>query len=53
MTTEIVREFARHLLDKSPVRGDLLARLGPADGKDRKLRDLWEMTELSANDFAD
>jgi general secretion pathway protein E len=55
MANEILAEFARYLLAKYPVPGDLSAKLGSAaNGQDEpKLRDLWELTELSANDFAD
>jgi len=46
-------DFAGHLVRKGVVTGDLLSgsvnkRTGPT-----RLRDLWELTDLSANDFAD
>ena len=55
MTTEILQEFARYLLAKYPVPGDAQAKLGSPNGGvvGAKLRDLWEMTEISANDFAE
>ena len=55
MTSDILTEFARYLLAKHPVPGDLSAKLAPdASGEsETKLRDLWQLTELSANDFAE
>jgi general secretion pathway protein E len=55
MTTEFLGEFARYLTDKNAIAGDLLSKLSSSDahGRDPKLRDLWELTDLSANDFAD
>jgi len=48
-------EFVGYLARKHAVTGDLLSKFTAAEGrgKDRKLRDLWELTELSASDFAD
>ncbi len=48
-------EFASYLARKYSISGDLLSRLDPAKraAGQRKLRDLWELTDLSANDFAD
>ena len=48
-------EFAGYLARKRSITGDLLSQFGPAEGsaRERKLRDLWEITELSASDFAD
>ena len=54
MTTDILPDFAKYLLTKYPVPGDFAAKLGSRHGgEDTKLRDLWQLTELSANDFAD
>jgi general secretion pathway protein E len=55
MTTDILPEFAKYLLAKYPVPGDFVAKLGSGrgGGDDTKLRDLWQVTELSANDFAE
>ena len=54
MTTDILPDFAKYLLTKYPVPGDFAAKLGSRHGgDDTKLRDLWQLTELSANDFAD
>jgi general secretion pathway protein E len=53
MSTDILDEFARYLRAKHPVPGDLSAKLGSSNGAgEAKLRDLWELSELSANDFA-
>jgi general secretion pathway protein E len=48
-------EFVSHLARRHTLTGDLLSKFGPADKprKQKRLRDLWELTELSANDFAD
>src|SRR5262245_66334671 len=48
-------EFAQHLARNHSITGDLLSKFGSADksGKGKKLRDLWELTNLSAADFAD
>src|SRR4029078_10216572 len=48
-------EFASYLARRHALTGDLLSKFGPADkpGREKRLRDLWELPELSANDFAD
>ena len=48
-------EFAGYLARKHSITGDWMSKFGPAAGSARgkKLRDLWELTELSAGDFAD
>jgi len=53
MTTDIAAEFAKYLLAKYPVPGNSFSKAGTGNGQERKLRDLWEATELSANDFAE
>jgi general secretion pathway protein E len=55
MTPDILREFSRYLLEANFITDDVTSKLGfsEARGPDRKLRDLWELTELSAGDFAD
>ena len=55
MMTDHLGEFAQHLVNKYSIAGELLSRLNAPDarGKERRLRDLWEVSELSANDFAD
>ena len=45
-------EFASHLARKYSIIGDVISKLGFA-GKDKKLRELRELTDLSASDFAD
>src|SRR3954463_16352337 len=55
MTADIVGEFARYLASKETIGGDLTSKLNSSDLRKRetKLRDLWEQSGLSANDFAD
>jgi general secretion pathway protein E len=55
MMTDHLGEFAQHLANKYSIAGELLSRVnGPdARGRERRLRDLWDVSELSANDFAD
>jgi general secretion pathway protein E len=55
MTTDILGEFSRYLLEQNFITDDVTSKLGfsEARGGERKLRDLWEQTDLSANDFAD
>src|SRR5262245_37252410 len=55
MTTKHLGDFAEHLTNKYSIAGELLSRLNSSDarGKDRKLRELLDVSELSANDFAD
>src|SRR6185369_7937214 len=47
-----VLEFTAHLARKSAITGDLLAKFTSAGGE-KKLRDLWEVTELPAEEFAE
>jgi general secretion pathway protein E len=44
--------FMAHLARKHAVTGDLLAKFTSASGE-KKLRDLWEVTELPADEFAE
>ena len=48
-------EFIGHLARKNSITGDFLSKLTAAEqsGKESRLRNLWELTDLSANDFAD
>jgi general secretion pathway protein E len=48
-------EFANYLIRKGAITGDLLAKIGPADRREKqsKLREIWELTDFSANEFAD
>ena len=48
-------EFMACLARKNVVTGDVLSKFASADrpGKERKLRELWELTDLSADAFAD
>jgi general secretion pathway protein E len=55
MNSHIVGEFAKHLLGKNCVVGDLSLSLKSSDGyiQELSLRRLWELSDMSANDFAD
>jgi general secretion pathway protein E len=55
MTTNVVDEFAKYLTDRHFNSAGLLAKLNSAgrNGSDKTLRDLWEASDLSANDFAE
>ena len=48
-------EFVGHLARKHSITGDLLSSFASAGrpGKEKRLRDLWELTDLSADEFAD
>jgi general secretion pathway protein E len=55
MIADNLGEFAKYLLDGNSITSDLASKLNSAGRvtKDVKLRDLWESSDLSANDFAD
>ena len=44
-----------HLARRHAITGDLLAKFTSAirPGREKRLRDLWELTELPADEFAD
>ena len=48
-------EFMAYLARKQAITGDLLAKFASAErpSKEMKLRELWELTDLPANGFAD
>ena len=47
-------EFASYLARRHSIIGDLLSQRGSAEcGGEKRLRELWELTNLSASDFAD
>ncbi len=46
-------EFASHLTRKGAIKGDLISNANGVPDKAKKLRELWELTELAASDFAD
>src|SRR5271165_2388706 len=52
MGIDVAHEFANHLRSKNHLAGEVSLRDGTA-GNERMLQKLWELTELSANDFAD
>ncbi len=53
MGIDVAHEFANHLRSKNHLAGEVSLRDGTAAGNERTLQKLWELTELSANDFAD
>src|SRR5436305_12253818 len=55
MTTNVVDEFAQYLTERHINAAALLAKLnsGGRRADDKTLRDLWEASDLSANDFAE
>src|SRR5580693_1847947 len=55
MTASVSAEFAKYLSDKSYIVADLSLKSTSAKSSsaDLTLRRLWELTDLSANDFAD
>jgi general secretion pathway protein E len=55
MSANIYGEFARYLSSKNYIIGELSSKLdfSGTPGTDKTLRKLWEMTDLSANDFAE
>ena len=54
MTTNIIDEFVNYLSSRHFNAGNLLSKLNsvPRRGGEKTLRDLWEVSDLSANDFA-
>ncbi len=46
-------DFAAYLARKYAITGDLLSRSLDNSVAPKRLRDLWELTDLSANEFAD
>ncbi len=54
MAFDAAHEFANYLRSKKHLAGEVALRDGAAPAADeRTLHKLWELTELSANDFAD
>jgi general secretion pathway protein E len=55
MSTNMSEDFVKYLVSKNFVAGDLISKLDfqNADGSGKTLRRLWELTDLSATDFAD
>ena len=52
---DLLDNFHRHLLARLPVGGDKTAKFNLADARKtgKPLQSLWELSELSAHDFAD
>ena len=55
MTTSVVDEFVKYLSGRHFNAAGLLSKLNstPRRNGEKTLRDLWEASDLSANDFAD
>ena len=54
MAFDVAHEFANHLRSKNLLAGEVALRDGTAPAPDeRTLHKLWELTDLSASDFAD
>jgi general secretion pathway protein E len=53
MGIDVAHEFANHLRSKNHLAGEVSLRDGTASGNERTLHKLWELTELSASDFAE
>ena len=55
MTSHISGEFAKHLSSKNYIIADLSLDLKSSNGHatELSLRRLWELSDMSANDFAD
>jgi len=55
MSVNMSEDFAKYLVSKNYVAGDLISKLElpSAQNAGQTLRRLWELTDLSANDFAD
>jgi general secretion pathway protein E len=55
MSINMSEEFAKYLVSKNYIAGDLISKLDlpNAQNSGQTLRRLWELTDLSANDFAD
>jgi general secretion pathway protein E len=55
MAARKLEDFARYLASNNFIAGELIAKFNQSGGQDgaHSTRQLWEMTDLSANDFAD
>lgn len=55
MTTNVIDEFVKYLTDRHFNAAGLLSKLNSASRRtgEKTLRDLWEASDLSANDFAE
>jgi general secretion pathway protein E len=54
-SSNIAEGFAKYLVGRNLIAGDVIAKLDARNvpGSGQSLRKLWELTDLSANDFAD
>jgi general secretion pathway protein E len=53
MAANAVDDFAKYLVSKSYIAGSLISKLDLPNGASQTIRRLWELTDLSASDFAD
>ena len=55
MTADVASDFAKYLTDNNYIISDVILKsaASPAATAELTLRRLWELTDLSANDFAD
>ena len=55
MAADVLEAFSKYLTSRHSIGGDLVGRLAVKDGRSGQhtLRDVWQLTELSAGDFAD
>jgi general secretion pathway protein E len=55
MSEDMSEDFVKYLVSKNYIAGDLISKLDlpNAQNSGQILRRLWELTDLSANDFAD
>src|SRR5579864_3664029 len=55
MSENMSEDFAKYLVSKNYIAGDLISKFDPPNAQNagQALRRLWELTDLSANDFAD
>src|SRR5882672_1174413 len=53
MAANAVDDFAKYLVSKNYIAGGLISKLDLPSGVGQAVRRLWELTDLSANDFAD
>ena len=55
MSINMSEDFAKYLVSKNYIAGDLISKLDLPNVQNtgQTLRRLWELTDLSANDFAD
>ena len=53
MAANTIEDFAKYLLSKNYIAGGLISKPDAPNGAGQTVRRLWELTDLSASDFAD